>query len=129
MPGDILVDTSVAVDFMRGDPATGRVIKGASRLYAAAVVLGELLYGAERSSRRAESVARVESFAAHVEILPIDEETAHHYATVVTSLKKKGRPIPENDMWIAAVGLQHQLTVFTRDSHFNEVAGLQLLSG
>lgn len=128
MPGDLLVDTSVAIDYMRGEPAAGRVIAAASRLYAAAVVLGELLHGAERSARRVESLTRVERFAAQVEILPVDEETARHYSGIRTSLVEKGRPIPENDIWIAAVGRQHQLTVVTRDSHFTEVPGLALLS-
>jgi tRNA(fMet)-specific endonuclease VapC len=128
MPGDLLVDTSVAVDYLRGDPAAGRVIAAASRLCSASVVLGELLHGAERSPRPAENLDRVERFASQVEILPVDEGTAHHYSEIRTSLANKGRPIPENDIWIAAVGRQHRLTVVTRDSHFTEVPGLALLA-
>ena len=128
MAGDLLVDTSVAIDYMRGEPAARRVIAAASRLYAASVVLGELLHGAERSPRRIENLARVERFTAQVEVLPVDEETAHHYSDIRTSLVAKGRPIPENDIWIAAVGRQHQLTVVTRDSHFTDVPGIALLS-
>lgn len=128
MPGELLVDTSVAVDYMRGQSAAVRVINAASRLYAPSIVLGELLHGAERSPRRADSLAGVERFTAQVEVLPVDEETAYHYSDIRASLSKKGRPIPENDIWIAAVGRQHQLTVVTRDSHFTEVPGLALLS-
>lgn len=128
MPGELLVDTSVAVDYMRGNSAAVRVMNAASRLYAASVALGELLHGADRSSRRAESMAQVGRFVDQVEILAVDETTAHHYSDIRTALVKKGRLIPDNDIWIAAVGRQHQLTVVTRDSHFTEVPGLALLS-
>jgi tRNA(fMet)-specific endonuclease VapC len=128
MAGDLLIDTSVAVDYMNGDVAAARVIANASELYTPSIVVGELLHGAERSNRRAENLARVEMFAAQVAVVPVDVETAYHYSEIKTSLISKGRPLPENDIWIAAVARQHRLTVITRDSHFGEISGLALLS-
>ncbi len=62
--------------------------------------------------------------AAAVEVLTCDEETAQWYATVKFKLRKKGRPIPENDVWIAAIASQHKLTLLSRDSHFHGIEGL-----
>jgi len=59
-------------------------------------------------------------------LLLCDEDTAHHYALIVTELRKKGRPIPQNDMWIAAIALQYDLDLLTRDAHFKEVSNLRI---
>jgi tRNA(fMet)-specific endonuclease VapC len=128
MAGDILVDTSVAIDYLKGDLAAARVLENSSGLFAPSIVLGELLHGAKRSDRPTEHTARVEVFASKVAVLPVDLETAYHYSDIKNSLLRKGRPIPDNDMWIAAVARQHQLTVVTRDSHFGEISGIGLLS-
>jgi tRNA(fMet)-specific endonuclease VapC len=57
-------------------------------------------------------------------VLYIDEETTFSYGAIKTALRKKGKPIPENDIWIAAIVLRHNLTVVTRDKHFKEIDGL-----
>jgi tRNA(fMet)-specific endonuclease VapC len=92
------------------------------------VASGELLYGAEHSTRRAENVAQVEEFAAPAAILPCDAETAWYHGEIKSSLRRRGRPLPDNDIWIASIARQHRLTVATRDAHFGEMPGLVLVS-
>jgi len=70
----------------------------------------------------------VEEFAASCPLVGIDGATALGYGAVKTELKKKGRPIPENDLWIAACAIQYDLILVTRDGHFDPIGGLQLES-
>jgi tRNA(fMet)-specific endonuclease VapC len=88
--------------------------------------MGELLAGALRSDRKEKNVAQVDRLASGG-VIGCDADTARHYASIRDHLRLKGRPILENDMWIAATAMQHQLTLVTRDAHFGEVDGLALL--
>jgi len=72
-------------------------------------------------------LAQLTSFAATVQILPCDAETARLYGDVKHRLMAKGRPIPENDIWIAAIARQHGLAVATRDAHFQQIGGLSVV--
>ena len=92
------------------------------------MALGELLCGVNHSARPAASLASVDEFVASVAILPCDAETAWHYGEIKAGLRRKGRPVPDNYVWIAAVGRQHQLVVATRDAHFAEIEGVAILS-
>ncbi|MDQ6610439.1 MAG: PIN domain-containing protein [Bacteroidota bacterium] len=58
--------------------------------------------------------------------MDVDRTTSQHYGTIVAALYKKGKPLPINDVWIAAVALQYELTVVSRDKHFNEIDGLKI---
>ncbi len=69
---------------------------------------------------------RITEFIAANRILVCDTETAQFYGQIKNALKIKGRPIPENDMWIAAVAIQHDLILASRDAHFSEIHGLRL---
>lgn len=104
------------------------MVGAAPEVFLPSIALGELLYGAERSTRRAENLAEGQGFAASVAILSCDAGTAPHYGEIKSELRRKGRPLPDNDIWIAAIARQHQLTVATRDAHFGEIVGLPLLS-
>ena len=73
-----------------------------------------------------ENVARIEEFAARSAVLACDTETARQYGEVKEGLRQKGRPIPENDVWIAAIALQYDLTLVARDAHFEQIDGLEL---
>jgi tRNA(fMet)-specific endonuclease VapC len=128
MAGKLLLDTSVAVDLIKHIPKAERVVSTASELFLAAVALGELLYGANHSARRAANLASVDELVASVAILPCDAETAWHYGEIKAGLRSKGRPLPDNDVWIAAVARQHQLIIATRDAHFLEIDGVATLS-
>lgn len=124
----LLFDTSVVIAAFAEDVAvTGRLRRlPADLLFVPAIVVGELAFGALVSSRVTENLARLSEFAAAANTLPCDAETAGHYAEVKAHLKRIGRPIPENDVWIAAIARQHRLTLVTRDTHFEHVTGLGL---
>jgi len=100
-------------------------LEGSAEVFVPAIVLGELHYGANKSARAAENCARIETFAAKSAVLRCDAGTARHYGKVKDGLRAKGRPIPENDVWIAASAIQHNLTLISRDSHFQEIDDLR----
>jgi tRNA(fMet)-specific endonuclease VapC len=104
------------------------VIAATSELFLPSIALGELIHGAEVSNRRVANLAAVEHFTASVTVLSCAAGTASHYGEIKAALRSKGRPLPDNDVWIAATARQHVLTVATRDSHFNEIPGLAILS-
>jgi len=91
----------------------------------AVTVLGELFFGAEKSARRDANMAKYDAFAAEYSVLDCTTETAKHYSLIRNALRIKGRPIPDNDIWIAALAMQHDLTLITRGAHFDEVEGLK----
>lgn len=128
MAGNLLFDTSAVIELFEENPVAKQVVATAFDPCIAAITLGELLYGAECSSRRSENIAEIDEFASSVTILSCDSETASHYGVIKHVLRRKGKPLPDNDMWIAAVARQHQLTLVTRDGHFKEIPGLTLLA-
>lgn len=125
MPGKILLDTNVIIAFFAGEKTVTQHFAKAEVLVSS-TVLGELYYGAHKSAHTAANLSRINQFAAAVNVLGCDEVTAQHYGQVKDRLRMKGRPIPENDIWIAAVAQQYGLPLATRDEHFREVDGLGL---
>lgn len=123
-----LLDTNAVIGVIEEDPATLAAIDTtrAEPLLVSATVLGELYFGARKSARVEENTRRIETFASEADVLPCDENTARHYGEIKDALRRKGRPIPDNDIWIAAVALQHDLVLVSRDSHFDHVEGLRL---
>lgn len=109
-----------------GESAVLDEFNDADEVFLSSVVLGELYYGARKSARVAENVARVDAFAANNVVIACDVDTSRQYGIVKDSLRAKGKMIPENDIWIAAMALQHGLPLATRDAHFNEVDGLSV---
>lgn len=124
MPGSTLLDTTAVIALFAADKQVCDWIARTNVLVSSRV-LGELYYGALKSARSAANVARVEEFAASVGVLACDAATARQYGQIKDALTK-GRPIPENDIWIAAVAMQHGLALATHDDHFKEVEGLRL---
>ena len=93
------------------------------------VVIGELWTGFLLGTRRAENIRELDEFLNHavVEIVPIDEEVAHIYGEIVVELRRKGRPLPTNDIWIAATAARAGGTVLTFDNHFQEITRIGTL--
>jgi tRNA(fMet)-specific endonuclease VapC len=87
-------------------------------------VIGELLGGFAAGSREQRNRGELTAFLAtpRVSVVPVDAGTAEHYAALYVGLKRAGTPIPTNDLWIAAIALQHGLRLFTNDGHFRVVA-------
>lgn len=124
MSGKVLMDTNVVIALFAGEPAVVDYLQKSEAAFLCVPVLGELRYGAEASVRVQSNMARLNQFASALMVLSCDVATAAEYAKVKFGLRQKGRPIPENDVWIAAIARQHHLTLLTRDGHFEEVEGL-----
>ena len=119
----LALDSSVIIYHMRAaDTAIAAQLKAASELYVPLTVLGEILYGIERSGNDPRATEQWRNFEQNAVLLRPDEATASAYATIKHHLKTKGKTIPDNDMWIAATAKSHQLPLFCRDYHFDELA-------
>lgn len=126
MAGRFLLDSTVVVALLRSNPGIEQRLAAADEVYLPATALGELRFGAETSARSTENLANVESFAAACVHLPVDADTARFYGSLKAGLRKKGRLIPDNDLWIAASAFQHGVTLATQDDHFLAIDGLAL---
>ena len=121
----MLLDTDVVIAFFRGDAGAGKALRDAERILIPVTVVGELLAGARKGGRMEQETARIEALIAAGQVLDCDLETAHHYAAVRDELRRRGRPMPENDVWIVALARQHDLVLASRDRHFDEIQGLR----
>jgi len=126
MSNHYLLDTNAAIARIRKDADLETLLRTAEQIYVPVIVLGELYYGAENSRRVEENIKAVEMFVVNTVVLNCDAETAREFGKIAHMLRLKGRPIPENDIWIAALAQQHSLTLVTRDMHFDDIHGLSL---
>jgi len=110
-------------DLLTGDETVAEVVESADEVHLPFVVVGELRAGFAAGNRTVENERLLRRFLLKegVEILLADEQTTHHYAAVYAQLRRQGTPIPTNDMWIAALALQHDLVLCTRDRHFDRL--------
>lgn len=122
----ILLDTNAYTAFKRNLPEAVEIIRHVPYIYLNAVVIGELLGGFAAGTRATINQQELTLFmnSSRVRVIAVDEATADFYATVYFDLRKKGRPIPTNDLWIAASARQHNLAVFTYDAHFQAIDDL-----
>jgi tRNA(fMet)-specific endonuclease VapC len=117
----LALDTNRYSDLVRGDSSLALVIEQAKEIWLPFIVVGELRSGFAAGNRETNNEAVLRRFLLkpNVGILYPDDQTTHHYAKIYRQLRKQGTPIPANDMWIAALVLQHSLVLFTRDTHFD----------
>jgi tRNA(fMet)-specific endonuclease VapC len=122
----VALDTNRYVDFCRGEPVAIDVIQQAHHIFVPFVVLGELRTGFLGGNRNRQNERILTRFlnSNRVEILHADDQTTHHYARVFQELRENGTPIPTNDLWIAALVIQHDLSLFARDRHFDHLPQL-----
>ncbi len=118
MNGNYLLDTNIAIARTNREAAVEQRVNASAAVFLACITVGELFYGAQKSGRAAENVRRVQAIVAANTVLVCDSGTAYHYGITRSALRAKGRPIPDNDIWIAALAVQHNLTLATRDAHF-----------
>jgi tRNA(fMet)-specific endonuclease VapC len=118
-----LLDTSGYSGLMQGDPAILELLRQAYQVFVPALVLGELYGGFRRGSRTAENESLLKAFLAKpsVAVLDVTAETAQRYAEIDIHLWSKGRPIRRNDVWIAALAMEHGCVLITRDAHFRKI--------
>ena len=126
MNGKYLLDTNIVIALFAGDTAVKDNLARAEEVFVPSIALGELYFGARKSGRAKENLERIDEFAANSVVLECNTDTARRYGEIKHALRVKGHPIPENDIWIAAIALQHDMTLITRDTHFGEIENLKV---
>ncbi|MGD0697792.1 MAG: type II toxin-antitoxin system VapC family toxin [Terriglobia bacterium] len=121
----MILDTNALSAAAEREPAALEVVANAERIAVPVIVLGEYRLGIAQSRHRTHYEHWLGEWITAVTILPIDVETAQHYAAIGLELKVMGRSIPTNDLWIAALCRQHALPLLSRDRHFDVVRGIQ----
>lgn len=116
----LALDTNAYIDGMRGDKSVALLTENADAVYLPFVVIAELRYGFLRGSSGTREERLLNAFLAKPSIVVLmpDDATTRHYAMIRQQLHVTGKPIPANDIWIAALVIQHSLTLCTRDKHF-----------
>lgn len=120
----MILDTIAVSALLAGEPSLEEMLTGTSRHHLPTVVVGEYRYGLERSRLRDRLEELLTLLISDSVVLPIDLATTAQYAKVRDELRRQGTPIPENDVWIAALARQHGLPVVSRDEHFDHVPRL-----
>ncbi|MBF2028099.1 MAG: type II toxin-antitoxin system VapC family toxin [Oscillatoriales cyanobacterium C42_A2020_001] len=124
MSGEIALDTSVAIRFLNGNATVIERVLTLPEVILPIIVVGELLFGAENSTRPLQNFPRYLEFTSTCAVVQSGRETATIYAQTRLELKRKGRPIPMNDVWIAAQSIEHGWVLATDDADFDYVDGL-----
>ena len=127
MNGKFLLDTNIVIAIFANEVAVLQHIAQAEEVYIPVVVIGELYYGAFNSGQAAKNLKKIDEFTLSINKLDTNLATAKQYGIIKKQLKEKGKPIPENDIWIAAIAMQYQLTLVSRDNHFSYIDGLSLI--
>jgi predicted nucleic acid-binding protein len=120
----LILDTNALSAAADDEQGILKILAASNSLELPVIVLGEYRFGILRSRNRAQYIRWLESLIADVGVLEISEGTTHHYADINLELRAAGTPIPTNDLWLAALCRQHQLSILSRDRHFDAVKGL-----
>jgi len=121
----VILDTNALSEYLKGQGAVVAIVSRQPQVFLPVIVLGEYRYGLVYSQWRTVLSDQLDEYERLFGILNIDAITARQYAMVRSELRDRGRPIPVNDVWIAALARQHTLPILSRDTHFDEVAGIQ----
>lgn len=122
----VLLDTNAYVSFKRGVEAIVEVVRCVETIAFSPIVLGELLSGFELGSQARKNREELQHFlqSSRIRVFNLTLDTANYYSQVYASLRKKGKPIPTNDMWIAAQALENGCVLCSHDKHFKVVENL-----
>jgi tRNA(fMet)-specific endonuclease VapC len=125
-----LIDTNIYSNALKGEKDAVSLLKRLRLIGISSISIGELLSGFKGGQWEKENRSELEEFldSPRVRIYSVDENTAQFYAEILNELRRRGTPIPTNDIWIASVALQRGLPLCSRDGHFSKVQGLVLLS-
>lgn len=121
----MILDTNALSAFVDGDAAVGDVLRRERRAAIPVIVLGEFRYGIASSRHRRSYEDWLDANLAHFEVLEVTAATTVPYAALRRTLKQRGRPIPANDAWIAALAMQHRMAILSRDGHFDALPELR----
>lgn len=125
MNGKAILDTNAVIQILNGKLVPPQL--GFEEILVPIIVVGELFFGVHKSFRITENRRRLMAFLDLVTILPVDLDVSERYGQIKQQLRRMGNPIPENDMWIAATAVRHQLPLIANDKHFNNVERLTVI--
>ena len=126
MIGSYLLDTNIVIALFANDSDVLQQLSTAPKTFIPSIVLGELYYGANKSAHSKSNIIHIDNFALKSAVLGCDTDTARHYGHIKDHLRAKGNPIPENDIWIAALAKQYGLTLVSRDQHFSAIKEIKV---
>jgi tRNA(fMet)-specific endonuclease VapC len=121
---DLILDTNALAAAADGDADVAARLSAAERVAIPVIVLGEYWFGILQSRRRSEYERWLADTISITPVFEITEATTRHYAVIRIDLKRSGKPIPSNDLWIAALCREHRFDLLSRDVHFDSVKGL-----
>lgn len=121
----MILDTNALSAVANNEAAAVCLFSQAATIELPVITLGEYRFGIAHSRRCNEYEKWLGELIAVTRVLPVDDDTTGHYARVRAELKKAGRPIPSNDLWIAALSRQHRLPLMSRDQHFDDISGFK----
>ncbi len=125
MSGKVLLDTNIVIALFKKDENVMNSLKKVSEVFVSNITIGELFFGAEKSFRKEENINKIEKFIQNIVVLPCNLSTSKIYGKIKNELKRKGNPIPENDIWISATAIQNKLLLISRDKHFEKISNLK----
>lgn len=130
MTPKLALDTNAYRALNDGNSKLANQVKTALQLGLPITVLGELYYGIFYGGKQSSNLAQLNRFlaTARLDILPIDEETAKLFGEISTELSRTGRPVQQNDIWIAALCKQHGYALATNDKVFASIIGLEIIT-
>ena len=111
---------------MRGNEQVAELVRIAEEILMSAIVIGELMYGFRWGSKFEQNASELRSFlgSSHVSFVSVGPVTADRYSRIAASLRAKGRPIPTNDIWVAAHAMETGADLISADGHFEHVDGI-----
>lgn len=124
----MILDTNAVSALFAGDPRLGDLLAADALHHLPVIVMGEYRYGLLHSDRATGLEVLLDTLIRESIVLRVDPKTAESYARVRQGLRRAGTPIPENDIWIAALALQHGEPVVSRDQHFDHVTGIERIA-
>lgn len=126
----VLLDTNAYTALRQGQELVAEQVRSSEEVLLSIVVVGELLFGFRNGSRYEENARALSSFLEdpNVRLLPVTWDTADRFGRISAALRKKGRPIPTNDIWIAAHAMEAGADLISSDPHFSQIDGLPWMS-
>ena len=121
----MILDTNALSAYLDRTPEAVKIVSEEREIAIPVIVAGEFAFGIAQSRHRDAYERSLQRMLDRCNVLDIGIETARHYAAIRLELKAAGKPIPANDVWIAALSRQHSMPVMSRDSHFDFVGGLR----
>lgn len=116
-----IFDTNIIIGFLKNDKSIVSKLKIEKNINTSVITIGEMFYGAKNSNNSIKNMEIYNDFFKYCNIFGITRKTSEYYADIRFELKKIGKPIPENDIWIAAIAKENDMVIVTRDKHLKDI--------